>query len=354
MKCPKCGYHRQKRDNAFTPATECPACGIVYSKHETSQPADPMIIGSAIRPHLKPSPVDAISLKKARDRVEKRLRKQLQIKVKDQRHEETLKLARRFARQEVRRRLKTRQHGNPSEAGAPEDLSSTVPPDPVESAPVAGPAPPDTALPSTESTTPDTELNPAADVMDTATDLPENPHEEPTEAVPAEPDSSSDVLMETIILESKAIVGPQGDIEPSAEEDLEEGEAALSPETVEGWPDLAALVASQASTRQPGGRLMRLMPSIAWLILCAGVIGAFLSWTTISNVEAGVNIAVPNSLNGLPIGLLLGFAYLATGVLGFAFFWVSSLISRQLRDIRRLLLFQPAPDRGYDDAEIET
>jgi hypothetical protein len=38
------------------------------------------------------------------------------------------------------------------------------------------------------------------------------------------------------------------------------------------------------------------------------------------------------------LGLLLGFAYLATGVLGFAFFWVSSMIGRQLKDIRRLLI----------------
>jgi len=354
MKCPKCGYRRQTRDNAFTPATECPACGIVYSKHETSQPADPMSIGSAIRPHLKPSPVDALSLRKARDRVEKRLRKQLEIKVKDQRHEETLKLARRFARQEVRRRLKTWQQSNPSEADAPENLSSTVPPGPVEKAPVEGQAPPDAALPSGDNTTPDTGINPAADIMDAATAPPENPHELPTEAIPAEPGESSDVLMETIILESETIVPPQRDLEPSAEEEVEEAEAALSPGTMEGWPDLAALVASRASTRQPGGRLMRLMPSIAWLILCSGVIGAVLSWTTISDVEAGVNVAVPSSLNGLPIGLLLGFAYLATGVLGFAFFWVSSLISRQLRDIRRLLLFQPASDQGYDDVGIET
>jgi hypothetical protein len=154
MKCPKCGYRRQTRDNAFTPATECPACGIVYSKHETNQPADPMLIGSAIRPHLKPSPVDALSLKKARDRVEKRLRKQLEVNIKDQRHEETLKLARRFARQEVRRRLKTWQQGNPSEADAPDNLSSAMPPGPVETAPVDGQAPPDAALPSGDNATP--------------------------------------------------------------------------------------------------------------------------------------------------------------------------------------------------------
>jgi hypothetical protein len=55
-------------------------------------------------------------------------------------------------------------------------------------------------------------------------------------------------------------------------------------------------------------------------------------------VEAGARLPMAEGLNSVPLGLLLGFAYLATGVLGFAFFWVSSLISTQLRDIYRLLV----------------
>jgi hypothetical protein len=84
-----------------------------------------------------------------------------------------------------------------------------------------------------------------------------------------------------------------------------------------------------------------LLPVVAWLILIAGISGAILSWTTLTEAEANIQ---PQSIGIAPtmnVGLLLGFAYLVTGVLGFAFFWVSSLISRQLKDIRRLLLLQP-------------
>jgi hypothetical protein len=86
-----------------------------------------------------------------------------------------------------------------------------------------------------------------------------------------------------------------------------------------------------------------LLPLVAWLILGAGVIGAILSWTTLGNVQAGMQTPAASASSTLPLGLLLGFAYLATGVLGFAFFWVSSLINLQLKDIRRLLLLQSAP-----------
>ena len=74
------------------------------------------------------------------------------------------------------------------------------------------------------------------------------------------------------------------------------------------------------------------------MILLAGVTGAVLSWTTLDNVQAGVVGSASQDIRSLPVGLLLGFAYLATGVLGFAFFWVSSMISRQLKDIRHLLM----------------
>ena len=103
----------------------------------------------------------------------------------------------------------------------------------------------------------------------------------------------------------------------------------------------------------PGSGMMRLLPSIAWLMLVCGIIGAFLSWTTISDVEAGVSIPVPSHLSSLPLGLLLGFAYLATGALGFAFFWVSSLINRQLKDIRRLLLTQPMSQLPLDEFAVD-
>ena len=86
---------------------------------------------------------------------------------------------------------------------------------------------------------------------------------------------------------------------------------------------------------------LRLMSIMAWLILGTGIAGAVLSWTTISSVQADTLNTPPTGIGALPLGLLLGFAYLATGVLGFAFFWVSTSIGSQLKEIRRLLVLQP-------------
>jgi hypothetical protein len=86
---------------------------------------------------------------------------------------------------------------------------------------------------------------------------------------------------------------------------------------------------------------------VAWFILITGLVGAVLSWTTIGDVEAGVKMATGAGASPrLPLGLLLGFAYLATGALGFAFFWVSSVINRHLKDIRQMLMVhQDAAER---------
>jgi hypothetical protein len=37
LKCPACGYKRQTRDDAIIPASECPQCGIIYSKYEKAK-----------------------------------------------------------------------------------------------------------------------------------------------------------------------------------------------------------------------------------------------------------------------------------------------------------------------------
>jgi hypothetical protein len=126
------------------------------------------------------------------------------------------------------------------------------------------------------------------------------------------------------------------------------------PEAPEEMPatHVAAAALSQAPRSGFGAGLPRLLPVVAWLILAAGVIGAVLSWTTISEVEAGARIPMADGLNGLPLGLLLGFAYLATGVLGFAFFWVSSLISTQLRDIQHLLQTRNREGRSLPDEAV--
>ena len=96
MKCPKCGYMRQARDDAFVPVTECPSCGIVYSKHETiSAPTSPPL-SATHPPHLRPSAVDPQSLKKARERVEKRLRERMEVRPRDDKYEQTLELAKKI------------------------------------------------------------------------------------------------------------------------------------------------------------------------------------------------------------------------------------------------------------------
>lgn len=36
-KCPKCGYERTQKDDAFISAGECPKCGVIYEAHITQQ-----------------------------------------------------------------------------------------------------------------------------------------------------------------------------------------------------------------------------------------------------------------------------------------------------------------------------
>jgi hypothetical protein len=114
-------------------------------------------------------------------------------------------------------------------------------------------------------------------------------------------------------------------------------------------PHAAAEISARRDATGLGGGIARLLPVIAWLILAAGVIGAILSWITIGGVESGATIPIDKDLHSLPLGLLLGFAYLATGVLGFAFFWVSSLISTQLRDIYRVLISSGQAENSLQD-----
>lgn len=39
-KCPKCGYERLASDDERTPATECPACGVIYGKAQVAPPRE--------------------------------------------------------------------------------------------------------------------------------------------------------------------------------------------------------------------------------------------------------------------------------------------------------------------------
>jgi hypothetical protein len=151
-----------------------------------------------------------------------------------------------------------------------------------------------------------------------------------------------DVQTETVVLKpiEQFSVEATGEV-PEYYDETFTTEEAMDPEATDLPPAYIAAASPTTGTAQFGAGLRRMLPIVAWLILFSGVVGAVLSWTTISNVEAGVSIPVPSSPNTLPLGLLLGFAYLATGALGFAFFWVSSMINRQLKDIQQLLMEHP-------------
>ncbi len=258
MKCSKCGYVRQTEDILHAPATECPLCGMAFEARPESSGFNP----STTLPELKrPSPLDSESLKKARERVEIRLRKQLEKKMRDQRHQETLERARRLTAANMQKRLSQK---------APTETEKRI---------------------------------------GDKTDQPEK--------------SDPPFKKEPPVLQS----APDEHAQPESEPLRKMAQPAMG---------------IRARSRSGPG-LTRLLSLTSWLILCAGLVGAILSYTTIS-VQADVAQSTKYAQHALPLGLLLGFAYLATGVLGFAFFWVASLISGQLKEIRRLLLLSPQPE----------
>lgn len=289
MKCPKCGYQPKADDRAYVPANECPSCGIIYDKHEDLdrfQKKNP----KQSSPVGHPSPVSAESLKKARDRVERRLYKQQIANHRDSRHIKTLKLARRLTSEGVRQRQTEweKQQSQEMTSASPPETSQ---PTPMEEAQV----------------------------------------------------SESQGLHE----EAAAIHVIEDDIQevPTLKEMLNDDQPTESKQTT-----VAHLM--HRSNARFSGSLMRLLPLVAWMILCTGVIGALLSWTTLANAQSDMQLPAAMGLNSLPLGLLLGFAYLATGVLGFAFFWVSSRISNQLKDIKRLLLLKSTvQDESKEDQQ---
>ena len=81
-------------------------------------------------------------------------------------------------------------------------------------------------------------------------------------------------------------------------------DSETSEEENDDLPEAYIAVASNAT--RFGANLTRLLPLVGWLILVTGLVGAVLSWTTISEVEAGVSIPVSSSSSALPLGLLLG------------------------------------------------
>ena len=352
MKCPKCGYERQSRDDAFVPMTECPACGIIYSKHDNIKA--PENTGVAVTAsHLKPSPLDPESLKKARERVEKRLRERLETRVHDERHAQTLELAKRFTAERIRKHSdeqlpapgSSRQEDAPREAEMVlnQEMEAESPEkDQIAAATDTLDIMPETVQAATEATA----RQESAETEEAGAD-------EPREAaIDAETVEEEAVLLEDIVVVSPD--QPQQKPEEAATATGATDEITTeTPAAAEEEPCAVAHVAPAASQRSPGSSrpagLCRFFPMVAWIILLAGVIGAVLSWTTIGDVEAGIRMSASDTIGALPMGLLLGFAYLATGVLGFAFFWVSSLISTQLKDIRQLLLVRPVSTSPSED-----
>jgi hypothetical protein len=336
MKCPKCGYVSHPRDHAFAPPTECPACGVIYSKiysnidskinakidakiaaqidaktdagksPDTQISQEPLI--------KKPSPVHEDTLKNARRRVEMRLHQKSGDRLKEKQREQTLALARRLVSEGVRQRQEEWQRRQAAEKASPESLPPflEIQSLPLETAPVS---------PEAETTRIDMspDLTTGAAMSESAATL----------ASPAHVPATSSFAIRTEISETNA---------PESAGTV--AESSPMPETDENRsvPMRKGHQAHVHRRRSLNGHASGVYTAIAWVILTAGLVGAVLSWTTISDVQAQPVEAVGGGLNPWPVALLLGFAYLATGVLGFAFFWVASMINNQLADIRHLLL----------------
>jgi hypothetical protein len=355
MKCPKCGYQRQSRDNEFAPPTECPACGIIYAKYGPSGASAPE--PSQARPSAikKPSAVDESTLRQARERVERRLRKKAGVRdQQDDQRAQTLKRARTLAAEGVRKRQQEWRHRQPAEAVADDtpQRDEASPPQAMQVladqllAPVLAPAITLHAEPPQDATPAEKEAPNVAAAMENAakaarittraeaatTD--QKAQEDASEAPAPEEESAGEE--NTGVFRTGA---RQSEDDPAAEEtpaviDTAQPDADAQP-TVEA---IAAERFRRFPRENSRSGLMRLFQVVAWFILLAGVAGAVLSWVTLKDVQAGVPGLGSMGPNHLPVALLLGFAYLATGVLGFAFFWVTSMISSQLNEIRKLLL----------------
>jgi hypothetical protein len=309
MKCTRCGYIRQKNDDHFFLANECPSCGILYDKNPDHFADGSSIDTDGSGPALRPSPVDAESLKKARQRVEKRLKERLSAQKKDSRHDQTLELARQLASEGVRQRQEqwekqqtTLQERDDSRTDSPTESAIT------------------------------------AEITNDANEDIANLDDSTSEILDMESESNDTVQKSWFVSSREEADAAASATVPDSRSDL-----ADQPQTNDAQTEPGRGHQRERWRWIPGGGLARLLPLVAWLILIAGISGAILSWTTLTEAEAGMQTQQMGIGNSMNLGLLLGFAYLVTGVLGFAFFWVSSLISHQLKDIRQLLLLQPLP-----------
>ncbi len=166
-------------------------------------------------------------------------------------------------------------------------------------------------------------LDPTAPLQTAPASEPEMPAQSPLEEEPAMQESN------VIAIGARASQTQERSMEDSIESRSED-RAEIQPEPLEAD--------DQPLPKAKTTGLMRFFQAVAWLILVAGLGGAVLSWITLTDVQAGTQAAEAMNAGNLPMALLLAFAYLAIGVLGFAFFWVTSLIGGQLAEIRTILL----------------
>ena len=309
MKCPKCGYVSHPRDHAFAPPTECPACGVIYSKIDAGKSPDMQISqGPLIK---KPSPVHEDTLKNARRRVEMRLHQKSGDRLKEKQREQTLALARRLVFEGVRKRQEEWQRRQAAENAVPESLFLEIQAPPLETTPVS---------PNAATTQIDMSPDLKAGVSRSESGAIASPAH-----VPAEPSLAT--LSDISETNAPEPAGTAAESDPTPETDENRS-----------VPMRKGREVHVHRRRSLNGHASGVYTAVAWLILTAGLVGAVLSWTTISDVQAQSVEAAGGGLTPWPVALLLGFAYLATGVLGFAFFWVASMINNQLADIRHLLL----------------
>jgi hypothetical protein len=339
MKCPKCGYKRQLRDDAYVSRKECPSCGTVYSEGSLNPQG---IDGQANFPILgAKSAVHESSLIKARERVESRLRKQLENRLKDERHQQTLARAKKIAAAEVRRRQAEWGKKQPNAALSNISAEDTLAEKLTQSQLNAEIAANDT-LPTAKNKKP-SNISKGSSTLKSQTKVKETDSDvvklNTAKTLGSPASQSTGSISVTSKSSTQPVVPFKLKAEPSSVADSATFDSMAKP-----IPQAAMTPAFGHSAQAALSKgLMRVLPMVAWLILMAGIVGAVLSWTTIGDVEASIrssNLVVGHGVV-MPLGLLLGFAYLATGVLGFAFFWVTTMISRQLKDIRRLLVVHP-------------
>jgi hypothetical protein len=302
MKCPKCGFLPQPDHLPLAPATECPACGIVFAKFEAQATA--ATEDTSDTPAKTSSPVDEKSLQEARSRVNMRLRKHASVEEEKEHRNRTLQLAKQLAAEGVRRRREEWERRKSTQTAA--------------------------------------EQQPGAQALSLAQEC------------EADPLIDSDAISDQGVLEivppataearlcfPDAVDETDSSMVDSLSNDLINEENNVSSEMI----DLAKIRPFPRSADPArrvsvtGGRHVgraRLWSIAAFLVLGVGLIGAVLSWTTIDFAKSEMTAGALSG-GSTPLALLLGFAYLTSGVLGFAFFWVASTINRRFKEIRSLL-----------------